>query len=140
MKLEILSSTGKVFHTSDVVSITTMTHAGEITVLDHHISMVTVLQPGVLRIVSRDDGNVNEQEFAVGWGILETSNSEVKVLIDMLVSSDEVDIDHAQKAKENALQAMERYKNWKDQVDMEHFIQAQDQLLKSIAQLKLHKK
>gem|GEM_PF-4998996 len=29
----------------------------------------------------------------------------------MLVSSDEVDIDHAQKAKENALQAMERYKN-----------------------------
>jgi hypothetical protein len=32
---------------------------------------------------------------------------------------------------------MEKYKDSKDKVDMERFIQAEDMLLKSIAQLKL---
>lgn len=32
---------------------------------------------------------------------------------------------------------MERYKNSSDRIDMEKFVQAEDQLLKSLAQLKL---
>lgn len=55
----------------------------------------------------------------------------------MLVNVDELDIDHAQKAKEQALALMEKHKNSQDKVDMEKFIEAQDMLLKSLAQLKL---
>jgi len=55
----------------------------------------------------------------------------------MLVSVSDVDIDLAEKAKISALETMEKYKNSKDKVDMEKFIEAQDMLLKSIAQLKL---
>jgi len=140
MKLHILSSTGNVFSCEEVVSITTLTHSGEITVLDRHIPLVTVLKPGILRIIFKENGNTQEKEFAVGGGILETVESEVKILIDMLVGADDVDIDRVKKAQETALATMERYKNATDQVDMEQFIQAQDQLLRSIAQLKLHKK
>jgi hypothetical protein len=55
----------------------------------------------------------------------------------MLVSTDDVNAEAASKAREEALSLMEKYKNSKDKVDMERFIQAEDMLLKSIAQLKL---
>jgi hypothetical protein len=55
----------------------------------------------------------------------------------MLVSIDEVNIDAAEKAKKDALAMMEKYKNSKDKVDMEKFIEAEDMLLKSVAKLKL---
>ena len=55
----------------------------------------------------------------------------------MLVDVDDLDLDQAQRAREEALQLMEKYKDAKDRVDMEKFIEAEDMLLKSIAQLKL---
>jgi F0F1-type ATP synthase epsilon subunit len=68
---------------------------------------------------------------------MEVSNSEVKFLIDMLMSVDEVDMDVAEKARNDALATMEQYKDAKDKIDMEKFIQAEDMLLKSVAKLKL---
>jgi F0F1-type ATP synthase epsilon subunit len=55
----------------------------------------------------------------------------------MLVSIDDVDVDAAEKAKKDALAMMEKYKDAKDKVDMEKFIEAEDMLLKSVAKLKL---
>ncbi len=56
----------------------------------------------------------------------------------MLIDVEEVDMDKASAAKERALELMEKYKNAKDRVDMEKFIEAEDMLMKSIAQLKLY--
>jgi hypothetical protein len=61
----------------------------------------------------------------------------MKILIDMLVSVDEVSTGVAIEAQKKALEMMEKYKDSKDKVDMEKFIEAEDMLLKSIAQLKL---
>ncbi|MBT3729741.1 hypothetical protein HOF65_01845 [bacterium] len=55
----------------------------------------------------------------------------------MLVTVDDVDIDKAEEAKKHALALMEKYKDAKDKVDMEKFIEAEDMLLKSVAKLKL---
>jgi F0F1-type ATP synthase epsilon subunit len=55
----------------------------------------------------------------------------------MLVTVEDVDIEHAEKAKKDALALMEKYKDAKDKVDMEKFIEAEDMLLKSVAKLKL---
>lgn len=55
----------------------------------------------------------------------------------MLVTVDDVNIDLAEKARLSALETMEKFKDSKDRVDMERFVEAQDMLLKSIAQLKL---
>jgi len=55
----------------------------------------------------------------------------------MLVTVADLNIDLAEEAKKKALEIMERYKNSKDRIDMERFIEAEDMLLKSIAQLKL---
>ena len=138
MKLEILSFNWKLFKSHSVISINAMTKSWEITVLDNHIPLITTLKPSVLRVVHVDENNMKQEEDFAIWGwILEVSNGSAKLLIDMLVSVNDVNIDLAQKAKDQALAMMEKYKDSKDRVDMEKFVEAQDMLLKSIAQLKL---
>ena len=70
--------------------------------------------------------------------MVEVSHSEVKVMSDMLIDIADLDVTNAQRAKEEALALMEKFKDAKDRVDMEKFIEAEDILLKSIAQLKLY--
>jgi F0F1-type ATP synthase epsilon subunit len=59
------------------------------------------------------------------------------MLIDV---EDQKDIDKnaVELAKADAIALMEKYKSSKDRVDMEKFIEAEDNLMKSIAQLKLY--
>lgn len=138
MKLEILSFNWKLFKSKEVISITANTTSWEITLLDNHIPLITKLKPSVLKVIFKDENNINKIEnFAIWWGILEVAHSSVKILIDMLVSVNDINIDLAEKARENAINMMEKYKNSKDKIDMEKFVEAEDMLLKSIAQLKL---
>jgi F0F1-type ATP synthase epsilon subunit len=55
----------------------------------------------------------------------------------MLISVNDIDIDKAEEAKKKAMEMMDKYKDAKDKVDMEKFIEAEDMLLKSVAHLKL---
>lgn len=138
MKLEILSFNWKLFKSHSVLSVTAMTKMWEITVLDNHSSLITSLKPSVLRVVHLDQNNMKQEEdFAIWGGILEVAHSSVKILIDMLVTVTDVNLDLAEKARLSAIETMEKYKDSKDRVDMERFVEAQDMLLKSIAQLKL---
>ena len=138
MKLEILSFTWNLFKSDTVESVTAMTKVGEVTLLENHTPLVTVLNPSVISIIYIDDAWVkSEKDFAIWGWVLEVSNSSVKVLIDMLISVDDVDVEHAEKAKKDALAMMEKFKDAKDKVDMEKFIEAEDMLLKSVAKLKI---
>ena len=138
MKLEILSFTWNLFRSETVEQVTAMTKVGEVTLLENHTPLVTVLKPSIISIIYTDESWVkSEKDFAIGGWVLEVSNSSVKVLIDMLVSVEDVDVEHAEKAKKDALAMMEKFKDAKDKVDMEKFIEAEDMLLKSVAKLKL---
>ncbi|MDR1945240.1 MAG: hypothetical protein LBQ59_04165 [Candidatus Peribacteria bacterium] len=59
-------------------------------------------------------------------------------MADMLVDAGKVDVESAEKARQEAIKLMEKFKDAKDKVDMEKYIEAEDLLLKSIAQLKLY--
>jgi F0F1-type ATP synthase epsilon subunit len=75
--------------------------------------MMTSIDPGVLGVVYKanpEDTKLTTQEFAVGRGVLEVGNDTSKVLIDMLVSAENLDKDKAETAKQNALKLMEKYK------------------------------
>lgn len=138
MKIEILSFTWNLFKSDTVVSVRANTKIWEITILNEHAPLITVLNPSILSIVYLDElWNRKEKDFAIWWWALEVSNSLVKILIDMLITVDNLDIDKAENAKKEALELMEKYKYSKDKLDMEAFIQAEDMLLKSVAQLKL---
>lgn len=138
MKIEILSFSWNLFKSESVETITAMTKVWEITILENHTPLVTALNPSIVNVIYTDEtGKREEKDFAVWGWIMEVSNSWVKILIDMLVTVEDVDIDEAEKAKKEALALMEKYKDSQDKVDMDNFIAAEDMLLKSLAKLKL---
>lgn len=138
MKLKILSFGGEAFSSETVVSATIMTWIGEITVLDEHAPLLTSIKPSTMYVVYKDSHGIDKRDdFAIGSGVVEVSHSSVKIMADMLVDIDDLDLDKAERARKEALVLMEKYKDAKDKVDMEKFIEAEDMLLKSIAQLKL---
>lgn len=139
MNLQILSFNGESFSSKKVVSITLMTGVGEITILENHTALITSVKPSTMHIIVKDEnGFERRDDFAVGSGVVEVMNSNVKIMSDMLVDVEEVNVDKAEQARNEALALMEKYKDAKDRVDMEKFIDAEDMLLKSIAQLKLY--
>lgn len=138
MKLKILSFWGEVFSSEMVESITMMTLGGEITILDNHMSLMTSVRPSTMYIVYKNGNNVSKRDdFAIWTWIVEVSNNSVKIMADMLVDIADLDTGEAERARDNAIKLMEKYKNSKDKVDMEKYIEAEDLLLRSIAQLKL---
>ena len=140
MKLQVLSFSWKAFENENVNSVTVTTRTGEITVLDHHMPIVSALRPSVLYIKYNDVNNIEQREdYAIGGGIIEVGSDWVKVMADMLVDIDEVDRDEAEAAKQRALDLMKKYAAAENKMEMEQFIEAEDLLQKSIAQLKLYK-
>ncbi|QFR39614.1 ATP synthase F1 subunit epsilon [Candidatus Gracilibacteria bacterium 28_42_T64] len=138
MKLKILSFGGEAFSSENVVSATMMTGIGEITALDNHAPLLTSIKPSTMYVVYIDDKDIERRDdFAIGTGVVEISNNSVKIMADMLVDIDDLDVSKAERAREEALKLMEKYRDSKDKMDMEKFIEAEDMLLRSIAQLKL---
>jgi len=138
MKLKILSFSWKSFSSDDVISATMMTAVWEITVLDNHSPLLTSIKPSTMFLIYKDESwNEKRDDFAIWRWVVEVSNNEVKIMADMLIDIDDLDIDLAERARTKAIELMEKYRDAKDKIDMEKFIEAEDMLLKSIAQLKL---
>ena len=138
MKLKILSFWWEAFSSDTVISATMMTGIWEITALDNHAPLLTSIKPSTMYIVYMDEKGIEKRDdFAIGTWVVEISNNRVKIMADMLVDIDDLDISKAERAREEALNLMEKYRDSKDKMDMEKFIEAEDMLLKSIAQLKL---
>ena len=139
MKLNILSFDWKKIEKENVVSITLMTKSGEITVLDNHSPLITSVKPSTMYFIFIDENNIEQRDDIAIWNwVVEISNSNVKVMIDMLVDIEDLDVDHLERAKLEAQELMEKFKDSKDKMDMDKFIEAEDALLKSIAWLKLY--
>lgn len=139
MELKILSFNGESFQSDKVVSITLMTGRWEITILDRHSPLLTSIKPSTMYLVLKDENGITKRDdYAIWSWVVEVRNSKVKIMSDMLVDIEEVDYDKASKAREKALALMEKFKDSKDRIEMERFIEAEDMLLKSVAQLKLY--
>lgn len=142
MNLNIHSFSWEHFSSDKVISVTMMTMIGEITILDKHAPLISAFKPSTMFLVYKDENWVDyRNDFAIWAWVIEVSNSNVKILTDMLIDVEDqkdLDKDVVELAKNEAIALMERYKNSKDIVDMEKFIEAEDALLKSIAQLKLY--
>ena len=90
-----------------VDSVTVMTQTGEITVLPHHMPLVTALMPGEMRVKSGGQ----EWYLAVSTGFLEVkSGNEIIVLAETAERSEELDLAKIEemKNKARALLATER--------------------------------
>jgi F-type H+-transporting ATPase subunit epsilon len=140
MFLEVIAFDGKAFNHDNVKSVNLMTSAWEITVLENHMPLTSVLKPWVVNIECNNGNWGCDKEVLAVWGwIIEINKTTVKILVDTLYTLDEVTAEEATDAVSKAEELMEKYKWAKDKADMDKFIQAEDMLMKSIAKLKLSK-
>lgn len=138
MKLKILSFSGEIFSSTKVISTTIMTTSWEITILDNHNPLLTSVKPSTMYIIYKDETWLEKRDdFAIWSWVVEVSHNSVKILADMLVDIEDLDTERAERARQEAIILMEKYRDSKNKIDMEKYIEAEDMLLKSIAQLKL---
>ena len=103
MKFQIITPE-RVTFSDEVDQVSLMTTTGEITVLQHHIPLVTVLQPGELRYKK----NGEEKSIAVSGGFAEVkADNTLVILADTAEHATEIDVARAEAARDLALTTMQ---------------------------------
>ncbi len=103
MRFQIVTPERLVF-SDEIDQISMMTEDGEITIMAHHIPLVTNLKPGELRYKKQGE------EFGVavsgGFGVVRDDGSVV-VLADTAEHAHEIDMARAEEARERAAKLMQ---------------------------------
>ena len=101
VRLEIVTPEAKTF-SDNVDSVVIPGVEGEIGVLPMHAPLMTLLEPGELRVMK----NGEETRLAVGEGFVEITQEKIAVLTDMAVKESEIDESAAETAIKRAEEAM----------------------------------
>ena len=75
-KLEIISPE-KIIFSGDTRMVTLPSYEGDMSILKHHISIITFLRPGIIKVEKSEE---NFEEFFVEDGIIEYFNDSLVVL------------------------------------------------------------
>lgn len=101
VRLEIVTPEAKTF-SDDVDSVVIPGVEGELGVLPMHAPLMTLLEPGELRVMK----NGEETRLAVGEGFVEITQEKIAVLTDMAVKESDIDESAAEAAIRRAEEAM----------------------------------
>ena len=104
IRLEIITAE-RVVYSEDVDIVVAPGIDGELGILPHHAALMTMLQPGELR-VRRDN---QEESMFVSGGFLEVRGDKVVVLADVAERADEIDVARAEAAKHRAEERISQY-------------------------------
>jgi F-type H+-transporting ATPase subunit epsilon len=127
-KLEIVTPEKKAFSGEVFFSVFPGSE-GELGILADHAPLLARLDPGEIRITSREDGAV--EHFAIAGGFLEVRNNEVSVIAETAETPAEIDKSAALAAKAGAEEALKKAATDADRVS------AALQLRKAIARVKV---
>jgi F-type H+-transporting ATPase subunit epsilon len=101
VRLEIVTPEAKTF-SDNVDSVVIPGVEGELGVLPMHAPLMTLLEPGELRVMK----NGEETRLAVGEGFVEITQEKIAVLTDMAVKESDIDEAAADEAIRRAEEAM----------------------------------
>lgn len=118
----------RVVFEEDVDAVTLPTADGEITVLPHHIPLVSLLKAGEVRIKKGHE----EIPLAVSNGVIEVDGENIVVLADTAERGDELEEEKIEKAREAAQNLMNAKRG-----DEEGFAEASAGLERELARLKV---
>ncbi|MBI1934324.1 ATP synthase F1 subunit epsilon [Candidatus Peregrinibacteria bacterium] len=127
LHLEIITPDRTVFE-GDVDLVSLPTPQGEITVLPHHIPLLSILAPGSILLRWKEE----EQLFAVSRGVIEVDGTFVRVLADTADRATELEEEAIRQAKEKAEQLLKEKR-----ADAEEFAEASAMLERELARLKV---
>jgi F-type H+-transporting ATPase subunit epsilon len=112
----------------EVDSVSLPTPQGEITILPHHIPLISIVVPGAVTI--REKGH--EQVLAVSRGVVEVDGRTIRVMVDTADRAEELTEEAILKAKAEA-EKLQREKRG----DREGFTEATAILERELARLKV---
>ncbi|HTW75422.1 MAG TPA: F0F1 ATP synthase subunit epsilon [Steroidobacteraceae bacterium] len=130
IQIEIVSAEGEIFAGPARV-VFLPAQEGEVGVYPRHAPLLTMLRPGEVRVQEPDGA---EHSFYVGGGALEIQPNRVTVLADTAARGHDLDEAAALAAKQRAEEALA------SRVDKISYAEAQAELARAIAQLKLIQK
>jgi len=103
LKVDIVTAERAVFSEEGVDEVVVPGIDGELTVLPMHAPLMTMIKPGVMRIIKGND----ETEMAITGGFLEVRENRVTVLADAAERADEIDVVRAEEARRKAERQLE---------------------------------
>jgi len=123
--VEIVNPEKSFLSKNDVTEVVVPAFEGEIGILKDHISIISFLKPGIIKIFS----NSGEESFYVNDGIIEFKNNNLSILTSLILNLKDIDkekISEIQKSAEEEL-------NKSDINDQEKYLLDQKlEVLKSI--------
>jgi F-type H+-transporting ATPase subunit epsilon len=96
-KLEIVTPERLMF-SDEIDVLTTPTTQGEISIMAHHVPLVTMIAPGEIKIKK----NKETSFLTVTGGFIQVAMNKVTILADAAERAEEIDIDRAERARERA--------------------------------------
>lgn len=131
LHLQIITPEKTVFD-DEVDQVTLPTTNGLITVLPHHVGLVTAIEPGELSFKKHQ----KETLMAAGYGFAQVGKDNVKVLVDLAAPEEELE----EKAIETARQKAEEAMKQKHTMSEEEYATAAAELQKVLTQLKIKRR
>ncbi len=104
LTVDVVTAERLVFSEEGVDEVVAPGIEGELTVLPMHAPLLTMIKPGVMRIVKGND----ETDMAISGGFLEVRNDRVTILADAAERAEEIDVARAEEARRRAEQQLER--------------------------------
>ena len=124
--VEIVNPEKSFFSKDDVNQVIIPAYEGEMGILKDHISIISFLKPGIIKVISKN----NEQKFFVEDGIVEFKNNSLSILTSLIFNLEKIDKDYINKTIETS----EKELNEDNIDDQKKFIISQKiNVLKSIS-------
>ena len=125
LRVELITPDGPVYE-GEVDSISLPTPSGEITVLPHHIPLISIVSPGTVTVRK----GTSDELFAVSRGVVEIDGTSLRILADTADRADGLEEAAIEKAKAAAEKLMSEKRH-----DTEGFAEATAVLDREIAKL-----
>jgi F-type H+-transporting ATPase subunit epsilon len=126
LRVDIVTAESVVFSEEGVDMLVVPGIEGELGVLPRHAPFLTMIQPGILRVVKGEE----ETTMAITGGFIEVRENQVTILADAAERGEEIDIAQAEAARRRA---EERLASREATVDM---VQAEMALKNALVRLK----
>ena len=98
LKVEIVTAERSVYSADGVDEVVAPGIEGELTVLPQHAPLLTMIKPGVMRIVKGNE----DIDMAITGGFLEVRDDRVTILADAAERAEDIDVVRAEEARRRA--------------------------------------
>ena len=126
LKVDIVTAERSVYSEEGVDEVVVPGIEGELTVLPQHAPLLTMIKPGVMRIVKGS----NDIDMAITGGFLEVKDDRVTILADAAERAEDIDVVRAEEARRRAERSLE------ERVSKVELVEAAAELQRSLIRLK----